>query len=172
MFKKIDTSWIRWPYSSVKPGRKIHNPLGEQGLNYSFVDAVSTRALLECLPSALQAHARILWVDMHGPFRVHAHRDTGAQTVINWYVHSGNGITRFYYDGGCPIDTYLGHSVNRAYDHESLTVQASFRADDGDCYILDTDRTHDVELPAPDRRTFISWGFKDLNYKEVLCHFE
>jgi hypothetical protein len=174
MFHKIDRKWINWPAGSVKPGRMVHSALGPtQGLRYHTVDRISHRALLECLPADLQPHARIMWVRMDGPFTINPHRDSGARTVINWYISAGLGITRFYNDSSAePITHWQGNPVSHGYDPDSLTVAASFRADDDNCYILDTHRIHDVHMSQPTSRQFVSWGFRDLDYGDLLCHFE
>jgi hypothetical protein len=174
MFTQISNNWILpWPKTNVAIKRKIHNPLGKEGLNYYAIDKTSTNVFTKSLSKNLQNHLiRITFVDMQGPFKVHAHKDTGCVSAINWYWQAGKGITRFYNDSnGIKIDSYLGYSVSRAFDRDSLTLLGSFTADNNEVWIIDTNTTHDVYMPLPTRRTFIQWGF-NLSYKELLCHFE
>lgn len=174
MFTQISNNWILpWPKKNVTIKRKIHNPLDKEGLNYYAIDEISINVFTKSLPKNLQDHLiRITFVDMQGPFTVHAHKDTGCKSAVNWYWQAGEGVTRFYNSSnGVKIDNYLGYSVSQAFDRESLTLLDSFTADDNEVWILDTSSTHDVCMPLPTKRTFIQWGF-DVNYKDLLCHFE
>jgi hypothetical protein len=174
MFKHIRSDWILpWPTDNVKVQEKIHNPLGDEGLNYYSIDKTSINVFTKSLPKNLQNYLiRITLVDMQGPFTVHAHKDTGCKSAVNWYWQAGKGITRFYNSSNSiKIDNYLGYSVSQAFDRESLTLLGAFTADDGEVWILDTAVTHDVYMPLKTKRTFIQWGF-NIDYKDLLCHFE
>lgn len=171
MFRQINSDWVP-VWKNLKVGNKVHNPLGNEGLNYYTIDKLSARVYLECLPERIRSFARVMFVSMQGPFTVHAHQDTGCKTAINYYLKSGNAITRFYDNSnGKKIKNYLGYNVNQAYDRNSLNFAGSFNAKDLDTYIIDTQKVHDVHQPLNSKREFIQWGL-DLNYEDVICHFE
>lgn len=172
MFQKIKSNWIQHSPNLIKAGKKLGTTnSSNQYLNYNFVDKTSKNILLSCLPVPLQKHVRILLVTLQGPSQLYMHRDTGARTVLNWYVCAGGGITRFYTE----------NSVGSIEEPELYTVEAdirtptpcsSFIANDNECFLLDTSCLHDVILLSETRRTFISWGFRDLAFDDVLCYFD
>lgn len=171
MFKKINKNWIvEW--QKLKILEKVHNPLGNEGLNYHNIDNLSKKVYVNCLPKAIQDYASVRYVSMQGPFTIHAHKDTGCKTAINYYIESGHAITRFYdATNAKEITNYLGYNVRQAYDRETLSFLGSFNASDKDVWIINTQIVHDVCQPLPTQRKFIQWAF-NLPWEDVVCHFE
>lgn len=161
-FKKIDNNWIQCSPNLIKANRAVHDQIKEnKGLKYYTVDKFTRNILKSCLPIDLQPFVRIMWVEMEGPFTIDPHTDSGAMTVINWYITAGNGITRFYNTE----DNKNKHNV------DSLIEESNFTANDNEIYILNTNQIHDVHMPFKKTRTFVSFGFKNLFFNEVVRHF-
>ena len=82
------------------------------------------------------------------------HRDLVRLCGINIYYETHSERTIFY-----------------TYDNQVLSEVESFVAKNGDCYILDVDQPHSVELTPNKIRKSLSISFINTPYSEVIKHF-
>lgn len=124
------------------------------------LDSGKTTRILALLPqSLLDVEIPEVWVFNGTPKTENSpmlapHRDLVRLCGINSYFDTNGERTVFY-----------------RYERGNLYEESSFVAKDGDCYVLDVDKPHAVELVSGCTRKFMSISFINTPYSEVVRHF-
>ena len=111
----------------------------------------------------------ILVAEIDGSGSLGPHRDHGFQAVINYYKISNNATTLFYKqrDNAKPFIA-PGETKAQLYTSDDVEIVDSFTAKDHDVYLLDVSQIHAVSSPKRGSRLFLSYGFMDNSYQELL----
>lgn len=70
------------------------------------------------------------------------------------------------------FETHGERTIFYQYQDGDLTEEESFTATDGECYVLDVDQPHAVELVPGCTRKLMSISFIKTPYAEVVKHFQ
>jgi hypothetical protein len=126
------------------------------------------RYLKELMPDSVR------YVEIVGDAQVSPHRDHVTKTALNCYFESGDAITHFWREklGANPI-RFPGAATSNIFKNDDLDYIASFKAKDGDTYLLDVSTIHSVvrEPPMKDRR-FIQLSWRNATFDEVIARLK
>lgn len=111
----------------------------------------------------------VLWVEITGPALALPHRDKGIITSLNCYFEAADTTTHFWTPkADIQRAVYEGDPHPYLYNFKDLTHTGSFKAVDGDCYLLDVSKIHSVMKKPETVRRFIQLSWNTTPYEEVL----
>lgn len=115
----------------------------------------------------------IYYTEVPGPGLLNPHRDHGVTTVANFYFDSNDAVTTFYkVKGEAKGINYSGAAAvqnDNIYDLNNLEEACSFKANNGDCYLLNVREIHSVYTENPGRRKFINMQWYGVDIDTVYA---
>ena len=154
----FENSFYKWQKYGLKLLKyKEYTPIAN---NQYKITGQSKTKILKCIPQQLLLiEEPEVWVfngtgSVEGLSMLAPHRDLVRLCGINIYFETNNERTIFY-----------------DYHNQNLTEVSDFIAKDNDCYILDVDQPHAVELAQGKTRKLISIAFIKTPYSEVIKYF-
>ena len=125
--------------------------------------------IIECIKFKIKFNirpSRVNVTDIHSP-GAKAHTDAWPAS-LNLYFNASGGedITTFYERQN---DNQIDVGAVKRFNETDLIPIATFTANQGDCYLLNTFIPHSVELKQPnDVRTILRFTWLDTSFEEVL----
>ncbi len=111
----------------------------------------------------------IRFVVVMGPNQVNPHRDHNILTALNCYFQSGGAITHYWEaPPDCKPITFPGAKTSNIYKDMDLKHLGSFKAHDGEAYLLNVNEIHSVERTSIKTRRFVQLSWKQRKFGEVL----
>jgi hypothetical protein len=94
------------------------------------------------------------------------HKDINGTVVVNYYIETPKSVTTFYIAN----DNYQGIKIDKdtIYDPKYCVKKDEFVAESNTSYILDVSSIHGVTMHEPGIRKFLSIGFLDWTYGEII----
>jgi hypothetical protein len=134
------------------------------------IDADTGNKLLEIIPKKYRNAFEPSLISMNIEDVV-PHIDNEIKAVINFYVDTADGITRFHKikPGVYPNIEKLSNQTDGAlFKEEDLEVVDSFKAEQGDIYVLDIKQIHSVKCtPNATRNAYCLKTYK-YSFNEVV----
>lgn len=163
-FKKIDLDLSDIDLKKLNSGIIENRPYN---LNF-YYNKITDLKILELLRSRLPSECKpyvnsISYCIIRAPFYVPPHVDKKSLSVINYYHQPGTSETRFYEINNTHPQPYKFGNVyyEGSFDLNDIEMVDKFKADAGDCYILDVSRIHDVTVSEGEDRCFINYSFTE-----------
>lgn len=165
MFQKLKISLSDIDIAKLKGDRSLNHSTFKQ---YSIIDteylfdSLNKKVKFDVLPQ--QVNLTEITYPGVGP-----HTDSW-QTAINFYFEAGNDET-FFWKEIEPSPNLKKESMGPAiaYDPANLEMLCSFKADKGDCYLLDVGNSiHSVKMYTPTTRKILRLAWYDLSFNQVL----
>lgn len=137
--------------------------------SYKVTDEVS-EALISIIPNKYRGdfYSTLLQINIPLP----PHIDNGIHTSINFYVETANGITNVYKKdpNKSPVMTKLPNQTDGClYRKEDLLLCDSFKANEGDVYVLDVKEIHSVDIPSNSTRWLYSLQTAKHSFNDVVA---
>lgn len=163
---KFDSQNLNLLDSHMKFGEEVDGKF--RGIEYFNIGLTNTKQYWSVIPK--EYHNKFALLLMKINRSIPAHTDSGIKCTINFYMNTENCITTFYslndenekYQIKNQTDGYI-------FDETNLTEVGSFKAANGEVWILDVTIPHSVypETETPMERTAVTLATNDYTYDEV-----
>jgi hypothetical protein len=176
MFKKL----LQKHTLKTKNESKINNQFGEMidGKLHAYtsykVDKITSDQLLSIIPNKYRSDFYTVLVSISG-VGILPHIDDNIKTTINFYVNTAGGITRFHKikPNAKPDKNHFIKNLNEQtdgglFEEKDLDEVASFKAEDGDIYILNVKEIHSVKCESYGTRNIYSLMTCKYSFDEVV----
>lgn len=110
----------------------------------------------------------VRYVEVTGDTALRPHRDHSGKTVLNCYFESAGDETIFWVPKpDAEAVNFPGAITANIFEEKDLIRVCSFKANDGDAYLLDVSHIHSVYRGTGDTRRFIQLNWINKSLKQV-----
>ena len=111
----------------------------------------------------------ILLAEITGKGYIGPHMDHGPKCVLNWYYNSNDCVTYFHNKkSGAKGITIAGEIQPNVFYTSDVTTVNEFTAKDNEIYLLNVSEIHSVNMPQQGVRRFVSLGWSQYSYDDIL----
>jgi hypothetical protein len=138
--------------------------------NLSYYEITDHAKIREIFPAQIFkiGACQFKFVEITGIGLLAAHTDFGLATVLNYYFNPAGSITRWYNTKESAVQTTSIEEETHSYKYADLELADEFVAQQGDVYLINVSKVHDVVHLNKLPRQFIQIQWKNFDYKTVL----
>jgi len=166
-FKQVNIQFPKISIEDIKGDLVVEHldPLTNTGIRYwKLKDTELNKHIIDMFTSIGLENPIITYAEVDG--NIWLHKDINGTVVVNHYIETPKAVTTFYIAN----NNYQGIKIGKdtIYDPMHCEKKDEFVAESNTSYILDVSSIHGVSLLESGVRKFLSIGFLDWTYREII----